>query len=312
MSDMILHLPAIALRGTTILPDMIVHFDVSREKSVKALEKAMVQDQKIFLITQRDPRVEEPAIEDLYRIGTIAEIKQLVKTKNGIIQVLVEGKERGELLGFVDEEPYLEAETALFDNSQTQLMDSNMKEAMLRAAKELFVRYCKENPKLSKDLAGQILELDDVQKVIDQIAINLPMKYQDKQKILEAVSLEDRYEVLGMILTNEIQIMEIRTDLNKKVKERVDKNQRDYILREQLKVIQEELGDGDTISEADQFREQAGKLKASKEVRERIYKEIDRFKKAAGIQAEAGVMRGYIETLLSLPWGKTSRGSRNL
>lgn len=312
MSDMILHLPAIALRGTTILPDMIVHFDVSREKSVKALEKAMVQDQKIFLITQRDPRVEEPAIEDLYRIGTIAEIKQLVKTKNGIIQVLVEGKERGELLGFVDEEPYLEAETALFDNSQTQLMDSNMKEAMLRAVKELFVRYCKENPKLSKDLAGQILELDDVQKVIDQIAINLPMKYQDKQKILEAVSLEDRYEVLGMILTNEIQIMEIRTDLNKKVKERVDKNQRDYILREQLKVIQEELGDGDTISEADQFREQAGKLKASKEVRERIYKEIDRFKKAAGIQAEAGVMRGYIETLLSLPWDKTSRDSRNL
>lgn len=312
MSDMILHLPAIALRGTTILPDMIVHFDVSREKSVKALEKAMVQDQKIFLITQRDPRVEEPAIEDLYWIGTIAEIKQLVKTKNGIIQVLVEGKERGELLGFVDEEPYLEAETALFDNSQTQLMDSNMKEAMLRAAKELFVRYCKENPKLSKDLAGQILELDDVQKVIDQIAINLPMKYQDKQKILEAVSLEDRYEVLGMILTNEIQIMEIRTDLNKKVKERVDKNQRDYILREQLKVIQEELGDGDTISEADQFREQAGKLKASKEVRERIYKEIDRFKKAAGIQAEAGVMRGYIETLLSLPWDKTSRDSRNL
>ena len=312
MSDMILHLPAIALRGTTILPDMIVHFDVSREKSVKALEKAMVQDQKIFLITQRDPRVEEPAIEDLYRIGTIAEIKQLVKTKNGIIQVLVEGKERGELLGFADEEPYLEAETALFDNSQTQLMDSNMKEAMLRAAKELFVRYCKENPKLSKDLAGQILELDDVQKVIDQIAINLPMKYQDKQKILEAVSLEDRYEVLGMILTNEIQIMEIRTDLNKKVKERVDKNQRDYILREQLKVIQEELGDGDTISEADQFREQAGKLKASKEVRERICKEIDRFKKAAGIQAEAGVMRGYIETLLSLPWDKASRDSRNL
>ena len=161
-------------------------------------------------------------------------------------------------------------------------------------------------------MAGQILELDDVQKVIDQIAINLPMKYQDKQKILEAVSLEDRYEVLGMILTNEIQIMEIRTDLNKKVKERVDKNQRDYILREQLKVIQEELGDGDTISEADQFREQAGKLKASKEVRERIYKEIDRFKKAAGIQAEAGVMRGYIETLLSLPWDKTSRDSRNL
>lgn len=312
MSDMILHLPAIALRGTTILPDMIVHFDVSREKSVKALEKAMVQDQKIFLVTQKDPRVEEPGIEDLYRIGTVAEIKQLVKTKNGIIQVLVEGKERGELLGFLEEEPYLEAETALFDKDQTRSMDPNMKEAMLRAIKELFVRYCKENPKLSKDLTGQILELEEVQKVIDQIAVNLPMKYQDKQKILDAVTLEERYEVLGMILTNEIQIMEIRTDLSKKVKDRVDKNQRDYILREQLKVIQEELGDGDTISEADQFREQAGKLKASKEVRERIYKEIDRFKKAAGVQAEAGVMRGYIETLLSLPWDKVSRDSRNL
>ena len=312
MSDTIQYLPAIALRGTTILPGMIVHFDVSRKKSVKALEKAMVEDQRVFLITQKVPQTEEPGQEDLYRVGTIAVIKQLVKTKNGIIQVLVEGEERGELLHLDEEGFYLEAEVAAFEASAAESLDENMKEAMLRGMKEIFIRYCNENPKLSKDLAGQILELNDVEKVIDQIAVNLPMKYEDKQKILEAVSLEDRYEVLGLILTNEIQIMEIRMELNKKVKERVDKNQRDYILREQLKVIQEELGDGDTVSEADQFREQAEKLKASKEVKERIYKEIDRFKKSAAVQAEAGVMRSYIETLLSLPWDKASRDSRNL
>ena len=312
MRDTIQYLPAIALRGTTILPGMIVHFDVSRKKSVKALEKAMVEDQRVFLITQKIPQTEEPGQEDLYRIGTIAVIKQLVKTKNGIIQVLVEGTERGELLHLDEEGQYLEAEVAVFDQSAISSLDGNVKEAMLRGIKEIFIRYCNENPKLSKDLAGQILELNDVEKVIDQISVNLPMKYEDKQKILEAVSLEDRYEVLGMILTNEVQIMEIRMELNKKVKERVDKNQRDYILREQMKVIQEELGDGDTVSEADQFREQAGKLKASKEVKERIYKEIDRFKKSAAVQAEAGVMRSYIETLLSMPWDKASRDSRNL
>lgn len=311
MSDIIQHLPAIALRGTTILPDMIVHFDVSREKSMKAIEKAMVQDQKVFLITQRDPETEEPAQEDLYKIGTIAEIKQLVKTKKNMIQVLVEGQERGELLRFEENPLYLEAEIALFEEEQEE-PEGNVKEAMLRGIKELFVRYCNENPKLSKDLVGQILELEDVRRVIDQIAVNLPMKYEDKQKILEAVNLEERYEVLGGILCNEIDIMQIRTDLNSKVKERVDKNQRDYILREQLKVIREELGDQDTLSEADQFKEQVSKLKASKEVKEKINREIDRFKNAAGMQAEAGVIRSYIETLLSLPWDKVSRDNKNL
>ena len=312
MSDMIQYLPAIALRGTTILPDMIVHFDVSRRKSVKALEKAMVEDQRVFLITQKVPQTEDPGQEDLYKIGTIAVIKQLVKTKNGIIQVLVEGKERGELLHLDGEGHYLEAEVAAFDPSLNSALDENVKEAMLRGIKEIFIRYCNENPKLSKDLAGQILEIQDVEKVIDQIAVNLPMKYEDKQKILEAVSLEDRYEILGIILSNEIEIMQIRRDLGSKIKQRVDKNQRDYILREQMKVIQEELGDGDALSEADQFREQTEKLKASKEVKERIYKEIDRFKKSAAVQAEAGVMRSYIETLLSLPWDKASRDSKNL
>ena len=311
MSDMIQHLPAIALRGTTILPDMIVHFDVSREKSIKAIEKAMVQDQRVFLITQKDPQTEEPTQEDLYTVGTIGEIKQLVKNRKNMIQVLVEGKSRAEFLRFESEDVYLEAEVALFEEEEVPL-DENMKEAMLRGIKELFIRYCNENTKISKDLAGQILEIEDVEKVINQIAVNLPMKYEDKQKILEAVSLEDRYEILGMILSDEIEIMQIRIDLSNKVKERVDKNQREYILREQMKVIREELGEQDTVSEADRFKEQAAKLKASKEVKEKICKEIDRFKNTAGIQAEAAVMRSYIETLLSLPWDKVSRDNKNL
>lgn len=311
MSDMIQHLPAIALRGTTILPDMIVHFDVSREKSIKAIEKAMVQDQRVFLITQRDPQTEEPSQEDLYTVGTIGEIKQLVKNRKNMVQVLVEGKQRAELVRFDSEEVYLEAEVALFEEEEISL-DENVKEAMLRGIKELFVRYCNENTKMSKDLAGQILEIEEIEKVIDQIAVNLPMKYEDKQKILEAASLEDRYETLGMILSNEIEIMQIRIDLSNKVKERVDKNQREYILREQMKVIREELGDQDTVSEADRFKEQTDKLKASKEVKEKIYKEIQRFQNAAGVQAEAGVARSYIETLLSLPWDKASRDNKNL
>lgn len=311
MSDMIQHLPAIALRGTTILPDMIVHFDVSREKSIKAIEKAMVQDQRVFLITQRDPQTEEPSQKDLYTVGTIGEIKQLVKNRKNMVQVLVEGKQRAELVRFDSEDVYLEAEVALFEEEEISL-DENVKEAMLRGIKELFVRYCNENTKMSKDLAGQILEIEKIEKVIDQIAVNLPMKYEDKQKILEAASLEDRYETLGMILSNEIEIMQIRIDLSNKVKERVDKNQREYILREQMKVIREELGDQDTVSEADRFKEQTDKLKASKEVKEKIYKEIQRFQNAAGVQAEAGVARSYIETLLSLPWDKASRDNKNL
>lgn len=311
MSDMIQYLPAIALRGTTILPNMIVHFDVSREKSIKAIEKAMVQDQRIFLITQKDPQTEEPSQEDLYTVGTIGEIKQLVKNRKNMIQVLVEGKQRAELVHFESEDVYLEAEVALFEKEEVS-MDENVKEAMLRGMKELFVRYCNENTKMSKELAGQILEIEEIEKVIDQIAVNLPMKYEDKQKILEAVSLEDRYETLGMILSNEIEVMQIRIDLSNKVKERVDKNQREYILREQMKVIREELGDQDTVSEADRFKEQTAKLKATKEVKEKINKEIERFKNAAGIQAEAGVARSYIETLLSLPWDKISRDNKNL
>lgn len=312
MSDIIYNLPAIALRGTTILPDMIVHFDVSREKSIQAIEKAMMQDQRVLLITQKDPAVEDPCQEDLYKIGTVAEIKQLVKLPKNIVRVLVEGMERAELLRFTESEYYLNAEAATFDVEELKSVEESVEEAMLRGMKEIFVRYCNVNPKMSKELAGQILELDDVSKVIDQISIHLPMKYEDRQRVLEAVSLEERYEELGIILTNEIEVLEISAELQSKVKERVDKNQREYILREQLKLIREELGEDDTRSEAEQFREEARKLKASREVKDKIIKEVERFKNTAGSQAESSVMRSYIETLLSLPWDKMTRDNKNL
>lgn len=312
MSDIIYNLPAIALRGTTILPDMIVHFDVSREKSIQAIEKAMMQDQRVLLITQKDPAVEDPGQEDLYKIGTVAEIKQLVKLPKNIVRVLVEGMERAELIRFTESEYYLNAEAATFDEEELRQVDESVEEAMLRGIKEIFVKYCSVNPKMSKELAGQILELDDVSKVIDQISIHLPMKYEDRQSVLEAVSLEARYEELGIILTNEIEVLEISAELQSKVKERVDKNQREYILREQLKLIREELGEDDTRSEADQFREDVKKLKASREIKEKILKEVERFKNTAGSQAESSVMRSYIETLLSLPWDKLTRDNKNL
>lgn len=312
MSDSTIIMPAIALRGTTILPDMIVHFDISREKSVKAVETAMLKDQKVFLVTQREIEVEDPGFEDVYKIGTIATVKQVVKLPKNVMRVLVEGLERAELLGFEENDGYLEGEIVEFEKSETMNLPSVAKEAMLRNLKEIFLNYCSESSKVSKELAGQMLELDDVEKLVDQIAIHLPLPYEDRQKLLEAVTIEERYEVLGIILSNEVEIMQIRAELQKKIKERIDKNQKEYILREQLKLIREELGEDTTLTDADQFKEDAEKLKAPKEVKEKLYKEIERFRNMNSSAAESTVMRAYIETLLGLPWSKTSRDSRDL
>ena len=262
MNNTIKVMPAIALRGTTILPDMIVHFDISREKSVKAVEEAMTQDQKIFLVTQKDPKVEEPAIDDLYRIGTIAMVKQVVKMPKGVLRVLVEGLERAELVELEEEISYLEAEVAGFETEE-QVLPDNLKEAMVRSIKDIFLVYCRENQKISKELSNQILDIEEIGHLVDQICINLPLGFEQRQQLLEAVSLDDRYELLGVIMSNEIEIMRLRTEIQNKVKERIDKNQREYILREQLKLIREELGEDDTVSEADHFRQQAEDLKAS-------------------------------------------------
>lgn len=311
MNNTIKVMPAIALRGTTILPDMIVHFDISREKSVKAVEEAMTQDQKIFLVTQKDPKVEEPAIDDLYRIGTIAMVKQVVKMPKGVLRVLVEGLERAELVELEEEISYLEAEVAGFETEE-QVLPDNLKEAMVRSIKDIFLVYCRENQKISKELSNQILDIEEIGHLVDQICINLPLGFEQRQQLLEAVSLDDRYELLGVIMSNEIEVMRLRTEIQNKVKERIDKNQREYILREQLKLIREELGEDDTVSEADHFRQQAEDLKASEEVKDKIFKEIKRFKSLGYNNSESSVSRGYIDTLLKLPWDKASRDNNNL
>ena len=311
MNNLIKVMPAIALRGTTILPDMIVHFDISRPKSVKAVEEAMTQDQKIFLITQKDPQVENPGMNDLYKVGTVALVKQVVKLPKDVLRVLVEGVERAELVGLEEELPYLEAEIAGFETEEEKLSE-NVKEAMIRSMKEIFLAYCKENSKISKELAGQILDINEVERLVDQICINISLNYEQRQQLLEAISLDERYELLGVIMSNEIEVMQLRMEIQSKVKERIDKNQREYILREQLKLIIEELGEDDTVSDADHFRQQAEALKAPKEIKEKILKEIKRFKSLGFNNSESSVSRGYIETLLKLPWDKTSRDNNNL
>ena len=304
-------LPAIALRGTTILPDMIVHFDVSRERSIKAIEAAMLHDQKIFLVTQKDPEVEKPELSELYQVGTVAYIKQVVKLPHDLLRVLVEGMERAELLGLEQEEPFLKAETALFEPDGAQYTKS-LKEAMFRSMQELFQRYCMESGKISKDLAAQIMNITELEELISQIAVNVPLTYQNKQKILEAVSLENQYEVLAAILNNEIEVLQIGHDLQRKLKARVDKNQRDYILREQLKLIREELGEENTADTAEEYRQKAEALDAPQEVKDKLNKEIDRFKSMNNAAAESSVLSTYIETLLGLPWNKKSEDSTDL
>ena len=311
MTNQNMVLPAIALRGTTILPGMIVHFDVSRERSVKAIEAAMLHDQKIFLVTQIDPEVETPDLAGVYRVGTIAYIKQVVKLPQNLLRVLVEGTGRATLVKFEQEFPFIKTEITPVDEEEMQMPEPVM-EAMHRSLKELFHRYCMENGIVSKELVAQILNIENIEELVEQIAVNIPLSYQNKQKILEALTLEERYEVLGAILSNEIEIMQIGRDLQKKVKARVDKNQREYILREQLKLIREELGEDNTADDAEEFKKKLQELQASDEVKEKISKEIERFKNTNTNVSENAVLRGYIETMLSLPWDKKSVDSDDL
>ena len=311
MTNQNIVLPAIALRGTTILPGMIVHFDVSRERSVKAIEAAMLHDQKIFLVTQIDPEVESPDLAGVYHVGTIAYIKQVVKLPQNLLRVLVEGTGRAALVKFEQEFPFIRSEITPIDEEEMQMPEPVM-EAMHRSLKELFHRYCMENGKVSKELVAQILNMDNVEELVEQIAVNIPLSYQNKQKILEALTLEERYEVLGAILGNEIEIMQIGRDLQKKVKARIDKNQREYILREQLKLIREELGEDNTADDAEEFKKKLQELQAGDEVKEKISKEIERFKNTNSNVSENAVLRGYIETMLALPWEKKSTDSDDL
>lgn len=315
MSDITKLMPAVALRGMTILPDMVIHFDVSRKKSIKAIEKAMLGDQKIFLITQIDVDDEEPSEEGLYKIGCIANIKQVIKLPNNILRVLVEGLCRGELIEIIDsddETEYLECEVKELVKENGEFIADSEKEAMVRNLKEIFLAYSSENYKISKELARQILEYDELDKLVDQISINIPIYYDDKQKILETVELIDRYETVSILLTNETEILRIKKDLQSKVKQKVDKNQKEYILREQQKLIREELGEDNIESEADQYLDESKKLDAPDIVKEKLEKEIKRFQNTSSSSSENAVIRGYIETLLEMPWNKVSKDNEDL
>lgn len=309
---MMMEMPVVALRGMVILPGMIAHFDVSREKSMKAVEVCMMDSQKIFLVTQRDVEQEEPSVGDLYKIGIIAEVKQVIKLQNNIVRILVEGKERAELSSFVDTQEYLLAEIIRFDEEVDEGLVEEAKIAMIRSIQETYAKFTTINPKVGKDLLRQVNGAFDLEKLMDQIANNLPVYYEEKQKILEAISLTERYEVLMALLLKEIEITAIKSEFQAKVKERVDKNQKEYILREQMKLIREELGEDNTESDADAFTEAVKKLKAPKEVKDRIQKEIERFKNISSNSSESAVTRGYIETLLELPWNKASRDNRDI
>ena len=311
MSENTKTLPAVALRGMTILPGMVVHFDVSRERSMKAIERAMLKEEEVFLVTQKDPDTEEPAGKDLFSIGLVASIRQVIKLPNNILRILVEGKERAELLYLEDEGEFLEAEVRFFDPMEGKPSPLE-EEAMLRSMKELIADYCSSNSKLAKAFQSILNDARELSGLIDETANNLPLYYEDKQRLLEAVSLRERFDELEVILANEINIMEIKKDIQTKVKERVDKNQREYLLREQLKYIREELGEDNTFSDAEHYEEELSRLEADDAIKEKIAKEISRFKSVGQNSSESTVIRGYIETLLEMPWNRMSEDNTDI
>jgi len=305
-------LPVVALRGMAVLPDMVIHFDISRERSLRAVEEAMMDDQKVFLVAQRNIEESNPGRDDLYTIGTIAVVKQVIKLPKNVFRVLVEGQERAELTRLIEDEPYLKGELALFeDHSLEEISDLN-KEAMTRSLKEILTEYSVNNGKMTKDTVTQLLEINELRRLVDQICVSIPIFYEDQQKLLEAVTLTSRYEALSVLMTKETRIQQFKAEIQEKVRERIDKNQREYFLREQLKLIREELGDDTTLTDADLFTEMTQKLKAPKEVKEKLMKEISRFRGGGGNTAEVGVIRTYIETMLEMPWDKVSRDNKDL
>lgn len=302
-------MPVVALRGLTILPEMVVHFDVSRECSINAVNAAMEEEgQKLFLTAQKDPEIDMPEVEDLHKIGCVAVIKQIIKLPKNILRVLVAGECRAEFTEFEMTDPYYRAiicelpdENQLSDLVAVQA-DNPKIQGMCRSLQELYNNFIMWHPKYPRDMVKQISEYRDLHKLVDAVAANVPLHYTDLQDILEERDLMERYDLLSYKLVHEIQVMNIKEEIQNKVKERVDKHQRDYILREQLKLIREELGEESTVSDADEFKEKAEKLNAPEEVKEKLLKEISRFRSSMNSPAENGVIRTYIETMLEMPW----------
>lgn len=305
-----MNMPAVALRGLTILPGMIAHFDISRERSLRAVEEAMEQDQKIYLVTQRNVDSEDPTQEDLYQMGIVADIKQVVRLQNDVVRILVDGISRAALLGFTGNEKYLEAEICYCDSNADSLPD-DLREAMLLGVREAFHRYAVVVGKISKELIRQIDQYEDLEKLIDYVTNNLPVSYELKQQVLEAEDINDRYQVIVSLLLSQVEVISIKNELQKKVKVRVDKHQKEYVLREQLGVIREELGEN-ADSEADEYEKKLSELDAPDYVKEKTKKEIKRFRNMSSSSSESTVERGYIETVLELPWNKMSVDNKDL
>ena len=310
MEEQIMNMPAVALRGLTILPGMIAHFDISRERSLRAVEEAMEQDQKIYLVTQRNVDSEDPTQEDLYQMGIVADIKQVVRLQNDVVRILVDGISRAALLGFTGNEKYLEAEICYCDSNADSLPD-DLREAMLLGVREAFNRYAAVVGKISKELIRQIDQYEDLEKLIDYVTNNLPVSYELKQQVLEAEDINDRYQVIVSLLLSQVEVISIKNELQKKVKVRVDKHQKEYVLREQLGVIREELGEN-ADSEADEYEKKLSELDAPDYVKEKTKKEIKRFRNMSSSSSESTVERGYIETVLELPWNKMSVDNKDL
>lgn len=305
-----MNMPAVALRGLTILPGMIAHFDISRERSLRAVEEAMEQDQKIYLVTQRNVDSEDPTQEDLYQMGIVADIKQVVRLQNDVVRILVDGISRAALLGFTGNEKYLEAEICYCDSNADSLPD-DLREAMLLGVREAFHRYAAVVGKISKELIRQIDQYEDLEKLIDYVTNNLPVSYELKQQVLEAEDINDRYQVIVSLLLSQVEVISIKNELQKKVKVRVDKHQKEYVLREQLGVIREELGEN-ADSEADEYEKKLSELDTPDYVKEKTKKEIKRFRNMSSSSSESTVERGYIETVLELPWNKMSVDNKDL
>lgn len=305
-----MNMPAVALRGLTILPGMIAHFDISRERSLRAVEEAMEQDQKIYLVTQRNVDSEDPTQEDLYQMGIVADIKQVVRLQNDVVRILVDGISRAALLGFTGNEKYLEAEICYCDSNADSLPE-DLREAMLLGVRKAFHRYAAVIGKISKELIRQIDQYEDLEKLIDYVTNNLPVSYELKQQVLEAEDINDRYQVIVSLLLSQVEVISIKNELQKKVKVRVDKHQKEYVLREQLGVIREELGEN-ADSEADEYEKKLSELDAPDYVKEKTKKEIKRFRNMSSSSSESTVERGYIETVLELPWNKMSVDNKDL
>ena len=294
------------------MPEMVVHFDVSRERSIAAIQQAMVEEQEIFLVAQKSIETENPGQEDVYEIGTVASVKQLIKLSKKVVRVLVEGKNRAVLKKIEETDPYLRAEVEVLEEQEITIPDDLNAEAMMRGLKEIITEYAAKNGKISKESVAEILDITDLKRLVNEVAANIPLKYKDQQELLEELDFWSRYEKLSLKLVNEMQIMEIKEELQRKVKSKVDKHQKEYLLREQLKVIREELGEDTTFSDADEFEEACSKLDAPEEVKEKLHKEIGRFKNTIGSQAENGVIRTYIETILEMPWNKRAEDNTDI